>query len=209
MNRATKNKRKKVKKKNRYYYMNKYESSSKENDNDNENENNAAPILNDKEEEGKNLGPPVDVSLGSYNNCLDILNKMERLELKFGNNDLKLEEARPLKSMEKVNEEDLLLNNVHYNCFILLEITSVALPIASLQFYADDENNNRMLISVYNFQGIFTVYSFKQGNYIIIKEPYYKQYLDGQIGIRVDNPNNVILFGSKEEANEYIKKEKQ
>ena len=209
MNRATKNKRKKIKKKNRYYYINKYESNPKENDNENDNENNAAPILNDKEEDRKNLGPPVDVSLGSYNNCLDILNKMERLDLKFGNKDIKLEEARPLKLMEKVNEDDLLLNNVHYNCFILLEITSVALPIASLQFYADDENNNRMLISVYNFQGIFTVYSFKQGNYIIIKEPYYKQYLDGQIGIRVDNPNNVILFESKGEANEYIKKEKQ
>jgi len=208
MNRATKNKRKKNKKKDRYYYKNKYENKSDEKDN--ETENNAAPVLKDiKEEEGKNLGPPVDVSLGSYNNCLDLLNKMERLELKFDNNEYELEEAKPLKLMKKVNEDDLLLNNVHYNCFILLEITSVALPIASLQFYADDENNNRMLISVYNFHGFFTAYSFKQGNYIIIKEPFYKKYLDGQIGIRVDNPKNVILFGSKEEANEYIKKEKQ
>jgi hypothetical protein len=208
MNRATKNKRKKNKKKDRYYYKNKYENKSDEKDN--EDENNAAPVLKDiKEEEGKNLGPPVDVSLGSYNNCLDILNKMQRLELKFDNNEYELEEAKPLKLMKKVNEEDFLLNYIHYNCFILLEITSVALPIASLQFYADDENNNRMLISVYNFHGFFTAYSFKQGNYIIVKEPFYKQYLDGQIGIRVDNPNNVILFGSKEEANEYIKKEKQ
>ena len=199
MNRATKNKRKKNKKKNRNY-INKNENKSKEN------ENKIESNINNLEE-GQNFEPPVDVSIG--NKGLDRFNNMPRITLKFGDNDYELEDSRPLKLMEKVNEDDLLLNTVNYDCFILLKITSTTLRMVSLQFYANDENNNKMLISVYNYQGIFTVNSFKQGYYIIIKEPNYKQYLNGEIGIRVDNPNNVILFESKEEANEYIKKEKQ
>ena len=198
MNRATKNKRKKNKKRNKNY-INKNENKSKENENNIE-ENNL--------EEGKNIDYPVDISFG--NGGLDRFNNMPRITLKFGNNDdYELEDSKPLKLMEKVNEDDLLLNNINYDCFILLKITSITLRMVSLQFYADDEINNKMLISIYNYQGIFTVNSFKHGYYIIIKEPYYKQYLNGEIGIRVDNPNNVILFQSKEEANEYIKKEKQ
>ena len=197
----TKNKRKKIKKKDRYYYISKHENQS------NKNENNIESIENNNLEEGKNFKPPVDISIG--NNGLDVFNNLPRMTLKFGDNDYKLEDSKPLKLMKKVNEDDLLLNSINYDCFILLEITSKTLRMVSLQFYANDENNNKMLISVYNYQGIFTVNSFKQGYYIIIKEPNYKQYLDGDIGIRVDNPNNIILFENKEKANEYINKEKQ
>ena len=200
MNRATKNKRKKNKKKNKNY-INKNENQS------NKNENNIESIENNNLEEDKKFEPLVDISLG--NNGLDRFNNMPRITLKFGDNDYELEDSKPLKLMEKVNEDDLLLNSINYDCFILLEITSITLRMVSLQFYANDENNNKMLISVYNYQGIFTVNSFKQGYYIIIKEPNYKQYLNGEIGIRVDNPNNIILFQNKEEANEYIKKEKK
>ena len=200
MNRATKNKRKKNKKKNKNY-INKNENQS------NKNENNIESIENNNLEEDKKFEPLVDISLG--NNGLDRFNNMPRITLKFGDNDYELEDSKPLKLMEKVNEDDLLLNSINYDCFILLEITSITLRMVSLQFYANDENNNKMLISVYNYQGIFTVNSFKQGYYIIIKEPNYKQYLNGEIGIKVDNPNNIILFESKEKANEYIKKEKQ
>ena len=197
----TKNKRKKIKKKDRYYYISKHENQS------NKSENNIESIENNNLEEGKNLKPPVDISIG--NNGLDVFNNLPRMTLKFGDNDYKLEDSKPLKLMKKVNEDDLLLNSINYDCFILLEITSKTLRMVSLQFYANDEKNNKMLISVYNYQGIFTVNSFKQGYYIIIKEPNYKQYLDGDIGIRVDNPNNIILFENKEKANEYINKEKQ
>ena len=134
---------------------------------------------------------------------------MKRITLNFNNYEKEeFEESKSLKYMEKVNEEDLILNYVHENCFILLEITSSVLPMVSLQFMADDEHNNRMLISVYNYHGKFSISSFKQGNYMIIKEPYYKQYLDLEIGIRVDNPNNILLFKDKEEANNYILNDK-
>ena len=37
----------------------------------------------------------------------------------FGDNDYELEDSKPLKLMEKVNEDDLLLNSINYDCFIL------------------------------------------------------------------------------------------
>ena len=114
MNRATKNKRKKNKKKNKNY-INKNENQS------NKNENNIESIENNNLKENKKFEPLVDISLG--NNGLDRFNNMPRITLKFGDNDYELEDSKPLKLMEKVNEDDLLLNSINYDCFILLEIT--------------------------------------------------------------------------------------
>lgn len=77
----------------------------------------------------------------------------------------------------------------------------------SRQFYADDEENQRLYISIYKFEKKFKEEQFILGKYMIILEPFYKEYLDGKIGIRVDNPNDVILFNNKDEAQDYISKE--
>ena len=179
MNRAKKNKRK-HKKKNKMNNRNNNKLENNKNDDkleSNENDNNAAPLMGPLKEDQKdedvkeNCGPPEDASVSGMKGCASILNKMERINLNFNNYEKEeLEESKPLKYMQKVNEDDLELNNIHYNCYIILEITSAVMPIFSLQFTADDENNNRMLISVYNYQGKFTAKSFKQGNYMIIKE---------------------------------------
>lgn len=106
--------------------------------------------------------------------------------------------------MRKINQKLLKLNETHTDCFILLEIKSKLLKMIAHQFYADDENNQRLYISIYNFEKKFLEKEFKPGKFIIIIEPWYKEYLDGKLGIRVDNPNNVILFKDKEEAQNYI-----
>ena len=207
MNRE-KNRRKKENKKKR--------KNQKINNNNNinseENVSNAAPILDPfkEDEKNENYGPPEDYSMTSYNNFADKYNKLKKITLNFNNNtEFELEESKSLKYMKKVNEEDLELNWIHENCFIIIEIVSRPLSLVSLQFIGNDENNNRMLISVYNYHNKFTINDFKQGTYMIIKEPYYKRYLDLDIGIRVDNPNNIILFKDKDEVNNYIKKEKE
>ena len=178
-----------------------------------ENADNAALISDalKEDEKDKNCGPPEDISMTSYNNYVNTLNKMEKVNLNFYNNEEEeeFEESKPLKYMKKVNEKDLELNYVYENCFIIIEIVSRPLSLVSIQFMGNDENNDRMLISIYNYHNKFTINDFKQGTYMIIKEPYYKRYLDLDIGIRVDNPNNIILFKDKEEVNNYIKKEKE
>ena len=197
MNRATKNKRKKKKNKNK--------NLNKKIDNNEDTkkiENNEGP------KKIENVSPE-DNFIKSFDSYTEIYNKLEKISLNFNHIEKEeFEEAESLKFMEKVNEDDLILNYIHYNCFIILQITSKVLSMVSLQFYAEDENNNRMYISVYNYHDKFTINDFNKGNYMIIKEPYYKQYMDFQIGIRVDNPNNILLFKDKDEVYKYISKEK-
>ena len=118
------------------------------------------------------------------------------------------------KSMEKITyflrkvyKRHLVLNHIYNDCFILLEIKSKLLKMISKQFYADDEENQRLYISIYNFDKKFKDEQFIIGRFIIILHPFYKKYLDGKIGIRVDDPNNVIVFINKEEAEKYISEE--
>ena len=211
MNRAKKNKRNKKKKKNQYYYHNQNLNSNKINENDN-----AAPPMNslnfgEKEKDiEENFAPAGDIYNESFNNCINLYSKFQKIDIfpkkeviDFGKT------IKSLKFMKKVYQKDLILDCVHDNCFILLEIKSNALPVVSLQFYADDENHESMYVTVYNFHGKFSIDDFKQGKYMIIMEPYYKQFLDSQIGIRVDDPNDIILFKDKEEAYNYILKENE
>jgi len=107
----------------------------------------------------------------------------------------------------KVNKKHLRLYTIFKEFFIVLEMKSYLLSAVSKQFYADDENNQRLYISIYNFDKKFFENDFRPGKFIIIKEIFYKQFLDGKIGIRVENPNNVILFKNKEETYNYITRE--
>ena len=111
-----------------------------------------------------------------------------------------------LNFMRKLSVKNLQLNIKHKDCFILLEIKSNLLKMISHQFYAEDENNQRLYISIYNFKDKFREKDFKPGKFIIILEPWYKVYMDGKLGIRVDDPNDVILFKDKNEARIYMAK---
>ena len=192
------------------------EQDSKDNNIIDDNDN-AAPninILNSNKNvinEDEDLAPAMDMQTNDFNNYISSFNKRREgmTEIPINNpiNNNKNKKTKSFKFMRKVYKKQLLLNMVHENCFILLEIKSKLLKMISQQFYADDEDNQRLYISIYNFDKNFIENEFKPGKYIIIKEPFYKEYLDGKIGIRVDNPNNVILFKNKVEAQNYITQE--
>ena len=126
-----------------------------------------------------------------------------KIEL-FSNEKKEFQPSNSLENMKQILIKDLEIDNIHYNNFILLQIRSNLLSMASKQFLSEDENNSRIHVSIYNFDTCFTINSFKIGKYIIIKEPYYKIYFDGTNGIRVDNPNNVILLNDINDAYNYI-----
>ena len=48
--------------------------------------------------------------------------------------------------MMKVNKKHLRLDTIFKECFIVLEMKSYLLSAVSKQFYADDENNQRLYI---------------------------------------------------------------
>ena len=209
MKRSKKNKRNKNKK-------NKYNEDI--NKDDDINDYNAAPILNqtntnenleDKEEE-ENLAPAIDNQSKDFNNYIKEFNKKREgmYEIPLNNSPQinTKKNHNTLNFMRKIYVNNLQLNIKHKDCFILLEIKSNLLKMISHQFYAEDENNQRLYISIYNFNTKFTEKEFKTGKFIIILEPWYKIYKDGQSGIRVDDPNDVILFRDKNEARIYMTK---
>ena len=220
MKKSRKNKRTRYNKKAQNNYeekdiFNDFEFSNKDNESSNNNNlDNAAPFIdpsnNNKNlnEEEEDFPPAEDLHINSFNNYTNLMNestkeknilKLNNINIKYNKND-----SKSLKYMVKVYKNQLQLNNIYTDCFILLEIKSKLLKMVSQQFYADDENSERLYISIYNFEKNFSENDFKQGKYIIIKEIFYKQYLDRNIGIRVDNPNNVLLFKNREEAYIYI-----
>ena len=197
---------------------NKNKKSRDSDKNEQINDYNAAPLLNqfnknEKSEEGEedeNLAPAIDNQTRDFNKFINDFNKKREgiLEIQL-NNEPKInikKHNNTLKFMRKLYVKNLQLNVVHKDCFILLEIKSNLLKIVSYQFYAEDENNQRLYISIYNFKNKFTEKEFKTGKFIIIMEPWYKIFMDGKYGIRVDDPNNVFLFRDKNEARIYMTK---
>ena len=184
--------------------------SNKTNKNDN-----AAPlgnqinINNDNIKEPENEGPADDLNISYFNNYINVLEKNKIPKMIIGphyNSDYYIE-SNSIKFMEQIYIKDLKTSFIHYNSFIVLMIKTKILIMVSKQFVVEDEKSCKTNVSIYNFDKNFKIEDFKIGRYIIIKEPFYKVFLDLTTGIRVDNPDNVILFKTKKEVYEYIYKE--
>ena len=181
------------------------------------NNDNAAPpgIQNNINEnnninEEENKGPADDLNISSFNNYIDLQEKYkpsEKIIIGPNYNSNYYIESSSIKFMNQIYINDLKLSFIHYNCFIVLIIKTKILIMVSKQFLAEDEKSNKTNVSIYNFDKNFKIEDFKIGRYIIIKEPFYKMFLDLTKGIRVDNPDNVLLFKNKKEVYEYINKE--
>ena len=108
----------------------------------------------------------------------------------------------------------LILSIVNIESYITLKIVSEIAIISSIQFLGQDENEDLIKVSLYNYQSFYQTSNrnelqelFKEGKYMIIINPFYKVYMDGIDGIRIDNPNEILLFKSKEHMEEYLNKE--
>ena len=164
---------------------------------------NAAPILNQNnnnenlEEEEENLAPAIDNQTKDFNNYIKDFNKKREgmVEIPLNSNPPinTKKHHNTLNFMRKLYVKNLQLNIKHKDSFILLEIKSNLLKMISHQFYAEDENNQRLYISIYNFKDKFREKDLKPGKFIIILEPWYKVYMDGKLGIRVDDPNDLEI----------------
>ena len=180
-----------------------------------ESKDNAAPSINFSYDRNMNTednyAPAEDLYINDFNKYIKTVNEERKGKVKIILNNFNIKydknNSASLKYMMKVDKKHLRLNTIFKECFIVLEIKSYLLSAVSKQFYADDENNQRLYISIYNFDKKFSQSDFRPGKFIIIKEIFYKQFLDGKIGIRVENPNNVILFKNKEEVYNYITRE--
>ena len=123
---------------------------------------NAAPFFNRNEEEEddeEDLASAIDNQTKDFNHYINDFNKRRegKIEIQLNKNpDIKHVKSKQMKFMRKIYANNLKLDIVHKDCFILLEIKSKLLKAVSQQFYADDENNKRLYISIYNFDKKFS-----------------------------------------------------
>ena len=132
---------------------------------------------------------------------------------------LDLEKYNPFgKNIEKDFQElkikDLKINTIHHKKYLVLKIISKLLVVKSINFLGEDSNKDIIHISLYGSEKYFNVNSWEQlendiyteGKYVIIIEPYYKIYMTGSDGLRIEYPNEIIIFNNEEEINDFLDK---
>lgn len=79
----------------------------------------------------------------------------------------------------------------------------------------EDENNDYICFTIYNYEKNVNLSShadidriFQVGSFIVVFESYYKVFLSGTAGIRVDDQDEIILFKDKQDFENYLSKKK-
>ena len=118
--------------------------------------------------------------------------------------------------MKPITIKEMEMGNVYKDKYIKFEIITELNMIVSIMFLGKDDNGDLCLIAVYNYENHYGTkdydklsYIFQKGKYIIILEPFYKMFGSGEDGIRVEDPNEIIIFDDKEWMNKFIRAENE
>ena len=116
--------------------------------------------------------------------------------------------------MKPITIKEMTMGNTYKNKYIELEIVTELLIIVSIMFLGKDINGDYVLIAIYNFENHYGTkdyeqlsYIFQKGKYILVLEPFYKMFGSGEDGIRIEDPNEIIIFDDKEWMNKFISTE--
>ena len=119
-------------------------------------------------------------------------------------------------NMKSITINEMSLGNTYKKKYIQLEIYTEIILMTSVMFLGKDNNNDLTLIAIYNFENVFGTKDYKQltnifkkGKYIIVLEPFYKMFGSGDDGIRIEDPNEIIIFDNKEWIEKFLKYESQ
>ena len=117
-------------------------------------------------------------------------------------------------NMKPITIKDMTLGTTYKNRYIKFEIVTELTIMTSIMFLGKDENEDLVLIAIYNFENHYGTksykrlsYIFQKGKYIIVLEPFYKMFGSGEDGIRIEDPNEIIIFDDKEWVNKFLKAE--
>ena len=117
-------------------------------------------------------------------------------------------------NMKPITIKDMTLGTTYKNRYIKFEIVTELTIMTSIMFLGKDENEDLVLIAIYNFENHYGTksykrlsYIFQKGKYIIVLEPFYKMFGSGEDGIRIEDPNEIIIFDDKDWVNKFLKAE--
>ena len=116
--------------------------------------------------------------------------------------------------MKSITIKEMELHEKQEDKYIKLEIVTELIMMVGVAFLGKDENGDLITVAVYNYENHYGTkdydklsYIFKKGKHIMILEPYYKVFANGEDGIRIEDPNEIIIFDDKEWMNKFIKTE--
>ena len=116
--------------------------------------------------------------------------------------------------MKPITFKEMTFGNTYRDRYITLEIVTELKLMASVMFLGKDDNGDLALIAIYNFENHYGTkdyqrlsYIFDKGKYILVLEPFYKIFGSGEDGIRIEDPNEIIIFDDREWLNKFLKAE--
>ena len=132
-----------------------------------------------------------------------------------------IEKYNPLgKNIEddftEIKIKELKINSYHNKKYLILKIISKLLVVKSTNFIGEDSNKDVIHVSIYNSEKYFNIKGwdnlenkkYNEGKYIIVIEPYFKIYISGLDGLRIESPNEIIIFNNKEDLDYFLDKKK-
>ena len=120
-----------------------------------------------------------------------------------------------------LNEDELLskieLKQLDYGLqegnFLILKIKSLPKKNISLNFLLENSNQEEIFCSLFNYEQEFNIKNdydiinkFSIGKFVIIINPYFKNYSESLFGLNIKNPKEFVLFNNFSEMVNYINK---
>ena len=116
--------------------------------------------------------------------------------------------------MKPITVKEMTMGTTYKDRYIKLEIVTDLIMMTSIMFLGKDDNGDLVLIAIYNFENHYGTkdykrlsYIFQKGKYILVLEPFYKMFGSGEDGIRIEDPNEIIIFDDKEWVNKFLNAE--
>lgn len=102
--------------------------------------------------------------------------------------------VRPFSELKKATITNLLLETHHRGQYLLLRTITPTYTMTAVMAVVEDENGSVLLLQLYNHEEELSgAQSLEKGTVIIVKEPYLKTMADGDLGIRVDHPSDIMF----------------
>ena len=147
-------------------------------------------------------------------------NTSNMVSMKF-HNVLELGTYHPLgknleEDFQEIKIKNLEIKSCHPKKYIILQIISKTLLVDSLNFIGEDSNKEVINIAVYDAEKYYNIKGwdelenkiFTEGKYLIVIEPFYTLCTCpcGYDKIRIESPNEIIIFDTKEEMLNFLDK---
>jgi hypothetical protein len=107
-----------------------------------------------------------------------------------------------ITSLKMITVKDLKLNLIHKRNYMILRIIDKPILMTAAMLLLEDQDKEVLNCAVYNLNLSRNniIKKFAVDKYVVIFEPFYKIYSDGWDGLRMDNPQEIMVFNSKDEA---------